>query len=214
MSLFDLDITNRLIQENVNSISFYTNAGEQRNLGAELYLAYSLINKKDGAVTLVRPWLSYAYSSFKYIDFKVYGKNTAGNDSLTANYSNNKAVGVAPNVLNLGVDFATKAGFYLNVKLQHVDKVLVTFDNASTAKPYDLLSAKVGFMKQFTRHFSLDAFAGADNLTNSTYYSFLFYGPNIKSLAQTPDGGSGDGYILPAPFKATFYGGLSFKYTF
>ena len=52
LALFDLDVTNRLIQQTSNSISFYTNAGEQRNLGVELYLAYVAINDKDAAISL------------------------------------------------------------------------------------------------------------------------------------------------------------------
>ncbi len=214
LALFDMDITNRLIQENNNGISFYTNAGEQRNIGAELYLAFNAINNKDGAITMLRPWISYTYSNFKYVDFKVYGASKSGGDTVLNDYSGNKAVGVAPNVFNLGIDFATKAGFYVNVKFQYVDKVPVTFDNGSSAEAYSLLGAKIGYMKKIGTHFSVDAFVGADNLTNSTYYTFLFYGANIKSLAQTPDGGSGDGYILPAPFLSTYYGGLTLKYTF
>jgi len=85
-------------------------------------------------------------------------------------------------------------------------------------KAYSLLNARLGFRKQFNYHFGLDVFAGADNITSSTYYSMVFVGQSIQELGQANDpyitGGGGDGYILPAPYKATFYGGLSIKYNF
>ena len=43
----------------------------------------------------------------------------------------------------------------------------------------------------------------------STYYTFLFVGPNYKGLAQGPDGGTGDGYILPGNPNAQYYAGVS-----
>jgi iron complex outermembrane receptor protein len=215
LALYDLDITNRLVQETVNSITSYTNAGEQRNMGAELFLSYAAISNKDAAVTLLRPWISYTYSDDKYITFVTYNADKkTGGDTVGATYSGNKAVGVAPNVFNLGIDVATKMGFYLNVKFQYVDKVPITYNNSNSAEAYQLLGGRLGYKKQFGTHLNIDAFVGADNLLNSTYYTFLFYGPNINGLAQTSDHGSGDGYILPAPYKATFYGGLTFKYTF
>ncbi|HXP49463.1 MAG TPA: hypothetical protein VN922_05905, partial [Bacteroidia bacterium] len=215
LALYDLDITNRLISEYVNSINYTLNAGEQRNMGAELYLAYSAISNKDGAITLLRPWISYTYSNDIYVDFKNYGKSKVnGGDTVLNDYSGNKAVGVAPNVFNLGIDLNTKSGFYLNVKFQYNDKVTITFDNAGHAAAYNLLGAKLGYKKQIGNHFNVDAFVGAENLTNSTYYTFLFYGPNLNGLAQSSDHGRGDGYILPAPFTSTYYGGVTLKYVF
>lgn len=84
-------------------------------------------------------------------------------------------------------------------------------------KAYSLLAARIGYKKQFG-HVAVDVFAGADNLLNATYYSAIFVGQNIQELAQGTDpyikNGGGDGYILPAPFKATFYGGASVRYIF
>jgi len=214
LALFDMDITDRLIQETTNDISYYTNAGEQRNLGAELYVSYDAINNKNSAISLVRPWISYTYSDFKYIDFKNYMANSKGGDSLTANYSGNKVAAVAPNVFNAGVDIKTKFGFYLNASYKFMDKTPVTFDNVNYMKSYNLLNARIGYNKDFGRHIGIDVFAGVDNILGSTYYNFIFVGQNIGELAQTKDGGGGDGYILPAPYNATFYGGFSFKYKF
>jgi iron complex outermembrane receptor protein len=216
-AIFDLDITNRLTQVTANSISYYTNVGEQRNLGIEFYGSYSIVNDKDASLTLLRTWVSYTSLDAKYVNFTTYKASGTG-DVAAADYSNNKVAAVSPNVLNAGIDAATKIGFYLSASYQYVDKAPVTFDNSTYMKSYDLLRARIGYKQSFGRHFTADVFAGGDNLLGSTYYSFLFVGQNIQELAQGTDtfvkGGGGDGYILPAPYKATFYGGASLSYKF
>jgi iron complex outermembrane recepter protein len=217
LSLYDLDITNRLITEYANAISSTTNAGEQRNTGAELYLAYNLINNKNNALSLLRLWVSYTYDNAVYVNFVSYGKSAEGTDTLLATYSNNKVAAVAPNMINAGIDFDTKSGFYAHATFKYMDKVPITFDNVDYMSSYNLLGAKIGFKHTFG-HFVIDVFAGADNLLNSTYYSSIFIGGSIGPLAQGTDpnikGGSGDGYILPAPYNATFYGGATLRYNF
>ncbi|MEO6883536.1 MAG: TonB-dependent receptor [Bacteroidia bacterium] len=216
LALYDMDITNRLVQETANSISFYTNAGEERNLGAELYMAYNLLNNKNNAITLLRPWVSYTYSNYTYVNFKTFGAK-GNTDTVTNDYSNKKVAEVAPNVFNFGIDLQTKIGFYANTTYQYVDKVPITFDNGHYMNAYSLLGAKIGYKHTFN-HFVVDVYAGANNLLGSTYYSLIFVGQNIQELAQGNDpnikNGGGDGYILPAPYAATFYGGLTISYKF
>lgn len=218
LALFDLDITKRLTQVTSNGISYYTNVGEQRNLGAELYASYSIINNKNSAISLVRPWISYTYIDAKYVDFKSHGKSSTGRDSIIANYSGNKAAAVAPNMFNAGIDITSKPGIYLFGSFQYMDKAPVTFDNAHYMKSYNILRARIGYKHMFGKHFGTDVFAGGDNLLGNTYYSFIFVGQNIQELAQGNDpyvkGGGGDGYILPAPYKAAFYGGVNLSYKF
>jgi len=76
------------------------------------------------------------------------------------------------------------------------------------------LGARIGYRRTLNRHWTLDAFAGADNLTNETFYSLLFLGPNITRLATPPEGGRGDGYIIPAPYKATTYTSRTLGHSF
>ncbi len=217
VALYDMDITNRLVSVTSNAVTAYTNAGEERNMGAELFLKYNLIDDKSKAVSLLRPWISYTYSNYTYVDFKNHGTNKAGLDTVIADYSGKKEAAVAPNVFNLGLDVDTKMGFYFRGTFQYVDKVPVTFDNLHYMNSYSLLGAKIGYKKTWGK-FSMDAFVGANNLLGSTYYSFIFVGQNIGELAQGNDPyvkrGGGDGYILPAPYGATFYTGLTLRYKF
>jgi outer membrane receptor protein involved in Fe transport len=74
---------------------------------------------------------------------------------------------------------------------------------------YNLLNGKVGYAITVQHKATVNVSVGADNLTNSTYYTFLFVGPNYKGLAQSQDGGNGDGYILPGMYTARYYANLS-----
>jgi iron complex outermembrane receptor protein len=208
LSLFDLENTNKLVRQTMNSVTFTTNAGRQRNKGLELSLSYLVINNKDQCISLLRPWVTYTYSDFKYIDFK----SDNNNNSSTVDFSGNSVARVPKNMFNAGINLETNLGFYLNGSFQFVDKVPITFDNSTYVKSYNLLDAKVGYDKQIDKHWKLELSAGGDNLLSSTYYTFLFTGPNIAGLKQSQDGGSGDGYIIPGPYKATFYGAITISY--
>jgi iron complex outermembrane recepter protein len=194
----------------VNSITYTTNAGKQRDRGAEASLSYLAIDNPTQPLSLVRSWGSYTFTDSRFIDFRSDNNNTAA----TVDYSGNAVPRVARNVFNGGLDLASNQGVYFNSTYQYVDKVPVTFDNSTYVKSYDLLGAKIGYKKQVDTHWSLDASVGGDNLLGSTYYSFLFVGPNYAGLAQAQDGGRGDGYIIPGPYKATVYGTLTLRYTF
>jgi iron complex outermembrane receptor protein len=202
--------TDKLLSQTVNSVTFTTNAGKQRNRGAELSLSYLAIDNRLHTLSQLRPWVSYTYTDATFVDFKSDNNNSTN----TVDYSGNPVPRVPRNMVSAGVDLATRQGIYLNSTYSWVSKVPVTFDNSTYVKSYDLLGGKVGFKRQVSGNWLLDVFAGGDNLLGSTYYSFLFVGPNINSLAQAQDGGRGDGYIIPAPYKATAYGNISLSYLF
>ncbi|HEY6902419.1 MAG TPA: TonB-dependent receptor, partial [Puia sp.] len=205
LALFDLDIRNKFVTQTVTGpplYTFYVNAGRQQDIGAELSLSYLLIDNKDNAVTLLRPFATYTWSNFKYKDFRSDNNHNAN----TVDYSNNWVAGVAKNVLNLGVDLQTKPGFYAYLSYRYNGAVPYTFDNLHYAKSYSLLNGKIGYRNQLGAHFSLDVYAGADNMTSSTYYTFLFYSGNLA--------GTTDPHFIPMPYKATGYGGAKLAYIF
>ncbi len=210
VALFDLENSDKLIRETSNSVTFTTNAGKQKNRGAELSLSYLILDDPNQAISLLRPWASYTYSDFKYTDFKSDNNNSAS----TIDFSGNKVARVPDNMINTGIDLTTNFGFYFYGTYQYVGKVPVTFDNSTFLKSYSLLNAKIGIKRKLAEHFTLDISAGGDNLTNSTYYAFVFTGSDIEGLALGKDGGHGDGYIIPAPYKAAFYGSLTLSYEF
>jgi iron complex outermembrane receptor protein len=210
LSLFDLENTNKLVSQTVSSVTSTVNIGKQRNRGAEASLGVLVVDDDTQLLSRVRPWASYSFTDAKFIDFRSDNNNNAN----TKDFSGNAVPRVPRNMLSAGLDLGTNAGVYATSTFQHVDRVPVTFDNSTYVRGYDLLGAKLGYRKQVSRNWVLDAFAGGDNLTGETYYGFLFVGPNYAGLATSAAGGTGDGYIIPAPYKATFYGNLSLRYVF
>jgi len=208
LALFDLDVHNKFVPQTVPAAgglpqyTYYLNAGRQEDLGAELTLSYLVVDDRSSAITQLRPWLSYAWSDFKYKDFK----SNHNYDSTTVDYSNKKVAGVAGSVLNLGVDLQTKPGFYVYLSYRYNGAVPYTFDNLHSAKSYSLLSGKIGYRSVLGAHLSVDGYVGSDNLTGSTYYTFLFYSGNLA--------GTTDPHFLPMPYNATVYGGVKLAYIF
>lgn len=208
LALFDLDVRNKIVAQqvpasgNTPTYTTYVNAGRQQNLGAELALSYAVVEDREAAITLLRPFVTYTYSDFKYKGF--YSDNN--HNAATLNYSNNKVAGVAPNVVNLGVDVQTRLGFYAYLTYRHVDDVPYTFDNKYSARAFNLVNGKIGYRSQLGEHFSVDLYAGVDNLTNSTYYSFLFFSGTLA--------GTTDPHFLPMPYNAAWYGGAKLAYIF
>ena len=210
LDVFDIENTDKLVSETSNSVTFTTNAGKQRNRGVEASLGYAFVSDSTRAVSLVRPWLSYAFTDAKFIDFK----SDNNNGPTTVDFSGSAVPRVPRNTFGAGLDVGTQQGFLLTSSFLHIDKVPVTFDNSTYVRGYDLLSVKLGYRRTVTQHWILEAFAGGDNLLGNTFYSFLFVGPNIQGLATPAQGGTGDGYIIPGPYNATGYGSVSLRYVF
>jgi iron complex outermembrane receptor protein len=210
LTWFDLDNTNKLVSQTVSSVTSTVNVGEQRNQGVEFALSWLAVGNNDQWLTQLRPWVTYTYTDAKYVSFL----SDDNNNAATVSYSGNQVARVPKTMYNIGLDADTHSGFYIHGTYQFVDKVPVTFDNSTWMKSYDILSAKIGYAAKITGHYLLDLSFGGTNLTNSTYYTAIFVGPNYKGLAQGPDGGTGDGYILPAPYGAQYFANVKLTYVF
>lgn len=208
VALFDLDNTDKLVSQTVNTITSTTNVGEQRNEGAEVSLSWLALLDSSKTLSMVRPWVSYTYTDAKYISFKSDNNNSA----TTVDFSGNAVARVPKTHYAVGLDAGIRDGFTLSSTYQYVGRVPVTFDNSTWVHSYSLLGARIGYATQLHGLWNLNLAVGADNLTGSTYYTFLFVGPNYKGLAQGPDGGTGDGYILPGNPSAQFYASAGLSY--
>jgi iron complex outermembrane receptor protein len=207
VALFYMDIYNKLVSQEASAGYTYTaNAGDQHDLGLELALSYAIIENHNKPVSLLRPFISYTYSDFTYHNFSDYAQINAARQLAEVDFSGNHVAGVAPNRFNAGIDFALKYGLYLNVTDQYFDKTPYTFNNLNYVKAYNLLNAKIGYRVLIIKHIGLDVYAGVNNILGDTYYTDLFVGESIFQL--------GDGAILPAPYKPTFYGGGTLSYRF
>jgi iron complex outermembrane receptor protein len=201
IALFDLDNRDKLTTETINTVTSTINIGEQRNTGAEVSASYLIVDNPRAALSVLRPWASYTYTNAKYLTFR----SDNNNDAATVDFSGNAVARVPRTMWSGGLDASTRVGFYLTSTYQFVGRAPVTFDNSTWVRSYNLLGAKIGYRTTIQHRYQLDLAAGGDNLTNSTYYTFLFVGPSYRGLAQPQDGGTGDGYILPGNYHARYY---------
>ncbi len=184
---------------NTTAYSYITNGGSLNNKGVELLLKYVAYQSPTGFFSDVNPYANLTYSDFKYEDF-VYESVDRTGGIITSDYSGNTVAGVAPWVLNAGIDFNTHLGLYGTLNYAYHDPVSFTSDGLNVADSYNLLNAKLGYRVGFG-HFDLNAFAGVDNIFGTQYYLMLF----INQL---------DDAYIPAPLNAVFYGGVNLKYNF
>jgi iron complex outermembrane receptor protein len=183
--------------------SYLVNGGRLNNNGFETLISYKAIESGTGFIKLFQPFANFTYSDFKYKDyqFQKVGKNSSNQEiTITEDYSGKAVAGVAPVVFNMGFDIVTNTGFYGNAYYNYRDSMPYTSDGLNKTNAYGLLHAKLGFQKKI-KHFDLDVYAGANNITGTQYYNMVF-------VNQLPDA------YIPAPNKATFFGAVNMKYLF
>ena len=182
---------------NTTLYSYVVNGGEQIHNGLEAQVRYTVYNNSHGFITMVRPFANFTYSDFTYGDnFKIQKSVT-----LTEDYSGKKVAAVAPKVFNMGFDLGMAAGIYANATYTYRDGMPITALNDYYAKSYNLVNAKLGIRRTLGQHFDLDAYVGANNLTNTKYYLMVF-------ANQLPDA------FLPAARHTNYFAGVNLKYIF
>jgi len=105
---------------------------------------------------------------------------------------------VAKNTVAAGLDFVFKAGFYGNITYYYSDPIAMNDANTDFASSYNLLGARIGYKKTFSR-VVMNLFAGADNLFDVAYS----LGNDINAAA---------GRYYNAAAGRNFYGGVSFQW--
>lgn len=183
--------------------SYVANGGEQDDKGIEALVKYTAYESATGFFGLIRPFINFTYSKFRYKDYKFQTLNAAKTDIVEVDYSGKKVAGVPPVTFNAGVDVNTLPGVYANAYYSYKGDVYITSDNdeAIKAKHFGLLNAKLGLRRSLSNHFDMDAFFGVNNITGTQYYNMVF-------VNQIPDA------YLPAPLKAVYFGGVNLKYNF
>lgn len=207
VAYFTMAVTDKLVPQGfaatptVPAYSITTNAGKVQHNGLELAIQYAY-RPSSGAISLIRPFVSYTYSDFYYKEYK----SDNNSDNRTVVYTGKKESGIAPNLLNAGVDLEIRSGFYLNGTMMYVDKMPINLPNNHFAQAYTLVNGKLGYRSGLGNHFNLDVYVGSDNMLNSTYSSLVFLNlanpANNRPLAYNP-----------SP-KITFYSGAMLKYIF
>lgn len=189
LSYFVTGLQNSIVtRRDAGGGNYYVNAGKTTQQGFEGSIGYELFSKPACFFYGSRIRATYSHYRFRYKEFV-----QSGND-----YSGNKMPGVSPDNLNLLADIQTKKNIYLNLSYSYTGKIELNDANSAVADAYHLLSARLGYKKQFSK-LLLSVFAGADNIGDITYS----LGNDIN--------GFGGRYYNVAPARS-FYTGLGINF--
>ncbi len=203
LALFLMNMKGELIGQNIRQgITIYHNSGKTRHSGVELALSYQILRESDQKTfTSLRPYLALTYSGFKFEDYKILNAD----NQVINNFDGNKLTGIAPWVIDAGIEFETRPGVYGQLTYYYSDRLPLNDANTDFNDSYNVLNLKIGYQKRVGRHFDLNIYAGVDNLTNTTYSS-------MNAINANGFGGPAP-YYNPSP-RITAYGGIQLKYTF
>jgi iron complex outermembrane receptor protein len=140
------------------------------------------------------------YSDFKFKDYKILSPTS----EVTATYDGNALTGVAPWVINAGLDLELRNGLYGYINYYFNDKMQLNDRNTDFNPAYSLSNFKLGYRTKMLRVLELNVYGGIDNLFNEAYSS-------IVSLNAVGFGSAKPAYFNPSPGRNGF-GGISIKY--
>ena len=117
---------------------------------------------------------------------------------LVNDFSDKQLPSIARHTVAAGLDLFTKQGFYVNVNYFYSDPIFLNDANTAKANAYNLVGSKVGFKTSISKKYSIDLFAGVDNVFDSNYS----LGSDINAL--------GNRFYNAAPDR-NYYSGISFR---
>lgn len=194
IAFYKLDVRNLLVARRTAQDEFIgVNAGQTLHKGLELSLNTNLIDKENFKLNT---FFNYSLNDYKFEDF-VDGDN---------DFSGNDLTGVPSDIINAGVDFSTKFGFYGNINFQHVGRQPITDSNSLYSDDYNLTNVKFGYRKSISEKLNLNIFYGLDNIFDEAYASQILI--NARGF-----GGSQPRYFYPGN-PVNYYAGLNINYIF
>ncbi len=235
LAFFDAVFSNKMtvvaVPNPSNSATLYAyvvNGGKQDDKGIEASVKYAVLQSEKGFFTNVSPFANFTYADYTYKNF-VFQSTTKSvvipskDSAVIKDYSGHTVPGVSKFVFNIGLDVATKPGFYANATWSYKDKQETTSLGTNTGETigtkttftsnyvsntyiaalyhvgsYSLLNAKLGYKHSFGR-FDLDAYFATNNITNTKYPIMIF-------VNQFPDS------YIAGPKTANVFGGINLKY--
>ncbi|PSR54390.1 TonB-dependent receptor [Adhaeribacter arboris] len=174
---------------NAAGIVVFDNAGATRQQGIEAAVSYAFIQDSRKPITLLKVWSTYAYSHFRFREYRQ-------NDS---DFSGNKLTGTPPHVWLAGLDIESKPGFYANITTNYTSEIPLNDANTVYADSYFLVGARGGIRRRLGLKWQTEIYGGIDNALNKRY-----------SLGNDLNGFGGR-YFQAAPGR-NYYVGLQIKY--
>ncbi len=158
-SIYSMQIKDLLVAKRVDLDQYIgVNAGKTQHNGFELEVKYPFnFNQLN-----LNIFGSYTFADYTFKEF------IDGDDD----YSGNDLTGNPKHLFNAGVDLNFKS-FYGNIQYNFVDKMPVNDDNSVYSDSYQLMNFKVGYQLNLGKKWSLDFYAGINNIWNEKYASMI-----------------------------------------
>ena len=194
IAAYRLDVRNLLVARRTSQEEFIgVNAGQTLHDGLELSLNSTLINNE---ILSINGFFNCSINNYKFEDF-IDGDN---------DFSGNDLTGVPSEIINIGLDFTTKIGFYGNINFQYVGRQPITDNNSLYSNNYNLINMKIGFKKSLSEKLIFNLFYGLDNIFDEKYASQIL-------INATGFGGNQPRYFYPGN-PVNYYTGLNINYQF
>ena len=194
LAAYRLDVRNLLVARRTSQEEFIgVNAGQTLHDGLELSLNSTLINNE---ILSINGFFNCSINNYKFEDF-IDGDN---------DFSGNDLTGVPSEIINIGVDFRTKIGFYGNINFQYAGSQPITDNNSLYSNNYNLINMKIGFKKSLSEKLIFNLFYGLDNIFDEKYASQIL-------INATGFGGNQPRYFYPGN-PVNYYTGLNINYQF
>ncbi|MCF8334883.1 MAG: TonB-dependent receptor [Bacteroidales bacterium] len=189
MDINNLLVTKRLAEDQYTKI----NAGKTRHNGIEVNARVELQGSKhfSGRVNM-----TYAYSDFKFLDFKDEGETFDGNP----------IPGIPEHKLYTSLDFTVLKNYFIHTGLLWVDGMPMNDANTLYSDDYHRLNLKTGWKKKVTPKWQIEIYGGIRNVTDIHYASMIL----VNAVGY---GDSNPRYFYPAA-PVNYYGGFSVSYFF
>ena len=192
-SVYTIQVKNLLVPRRVGEDQYVgVNAGKSAHNGFEGLLKFDLLTPENSNQADV--FLSYTYADYRYLQYQ----------DLENNYAGNHLPGVAPNVMNAGLEWECGSGIYGNVSYFYSDAMPMNDANTKYSDAYKLVNVKIGYRKELFSNFILNLYAGIRNVFNEKYASMIL-------VNATGFNNAAPRYYYPGP-PVNYFAGLSISY--
>ncbi|WP_299496560.1 TonB-dependent receptor [Mucilaginibacter sp.] len=191
VSAFYYHLNNAIVRRlNPDETEYYTNSGDIKQPGMELYFSDWLIKQNDNS--FIR--------GLQINESLTISKFTFGNyHDATTSYQGNELTGVPRDVTVASVQIKFPQSLYLFVEHNYTARIPLNEANTFFAPHYNLVQAKMGWQHKLNDKSRLEIYAGVDNLFNEKYS----LGDDLDAV--------GNRFYNPSPLR-NYYAGFNVKF--
>ncbi|MEO6232798.1 MAG: TonB-dependent receptor [Ferruginibacter sp.] len=160
VAAYYFNLNNTIVtRRDASGADYFVNTGKTEQKGYELSATYYAVRNMHSVLRELKFWSNYTHIN---ATFKTYKQGS--ND-----YSGKQLTGTPPNVFVLGADVVTKPGFYANITYSYTDMIPLNDANLFYGTQYNLLFARVGYKKDFSKLLQGEIYCTYDKSFNTPY---------------------------------------------